>query len=167
MPTLTQERLKELLHYNLDTGIFTWKARRSQRAEKGSVAGSKHTKGYVIIGIDRKLYRAHRLAFLYVNGAMPDDQVDHINHVRDYNAWANLRESTGKENSCNQSMRCTNTSGVMGVSWYKLRSKWLAIIQAEGKSLNLGYFNKKEDAIAARQAAAIRYGYHENHGCVR
>lgn len=88
---LTQKRLKKLLYYNPDTGIFTWKI-NSRRSLKDAPAGNLHPSGYIRIGIDSKEYRAHRLAFLYMEGYIPENDVDHINRVRDDNRWKNLRE---------------------------------------------------------------------------
>ena len=120
---ITQERLKELLHYDPESGLFTWKVLRTGNAKVGSVAGSSNICGYINIKIDGILHCAHRLAFLYVNGAMPKE-VDHINHLRSDNSFKNLRSVSRKENSVNQIKRRSNTSGVMGVTWYKKSGKW-------------------------------------------
>ena len=99
---ITQTRLKELLNYDPISGIFTWKTSRGGR-KPGSIAGTKCIhKGYITIQIDGTLYRAHRLAFLYMIGRLPEDQVDHIDRCKDNNAWSNLRECTQAENQLNK-----------------------------------------------------------------
>lgn len=153
---LSQERLKSLLHYCPDTGVFTHiKARQS--VVVGSIAGTVTEYGYVRIHIDGKIYLAHRLAWLYVNGDFPPEQIDHINRVRTDNRICNLRMATIAENAQNQSMRSTNTSGHIGVSWYKPYQKWESYIKVNNKQIKLGYFTDLSEAIAARKTAEIKY----------
>ena len=160
---ITQERLKELLRYCPDTGIFTW-AKSRTKAVIGKEAGSLTYEGYIEIKLDAVAYRAHRLSFLYMDGALPEFHVDHKNHKRSDNSWANIRRVSSKENSRNRSISNRNTSGFVGVCWYADRGKWRVQIGVDGKSIKLGEFTKKHDAINARKAANIKYGYHENHG---
>lgn len=160
---LTQEELKELLHYDPDTGGFTRKVSESNRVKVGDVAGWR-SEGYIRMRVRGKFYFAHRLAFLYMTGEWPEDQIDHINHIRDDNRWCNLREVSNQENHKNKPKRKDNTSGVTGVCWDKTNKKWWAQIKAEGKVKNLGCFTSKEDAIKARKEAEIKYGFHDNHG---
>jgi hypothetical protein len=98
MTELTQERLKELLHYDPETGIFTNLTQRGGHAKKGAVAGTKNSIGYVCIRIDYDQYRAHRLAWLYVYGEFPEKFIDHMNEIRDDNRIINLRLATHQEN---------------------------------------------------------------------
>lgn len=161
---ITQERLTELLHYNQDTGIFTWKVSLSNRVQVGHVVGEHITRGYKEISIDNKPYRAHRLAFLYMTGAFPINTVDHINHIRGDNRWGNLRDVSHCDNHKNQTIRRTNTSGHTGVYWNKQRTMWQSYITVNGKMLYLGRFINKDCAIAARKAAENKYNFHENHG---
>lgn len=100
---LTQQLLKQNLMYDPDSGIFTWVIRPAHCIRIGDVAGYKNPEGYVKIGILGKIYSAHHLAFLYMNGSVPDGIVDHINRVRYDNRWVNLRVVTAKENSTNTS----------------------------------------------------------------
>jgi hypothetical protein len=79
---LTQERLKHLLHYNPDTGVFTWVQRASKSVRVGNSAGSKNKSGYIDIRIDKSLHKAHRLAWLYIYGVCPNGKIDHINNVK-------------------------------------------------------------------------------------
>ena len=160
---MNQERLKELLHYDPDTGVFTWlQAVRSVKA--GDVAGRDHHRGYRQIGIDGEVYMAHRLAWLYVNGEFPQEQIDHINHKRNDNRLANLRPASAEENSRNQSPRKTNKSGFAGVHWQENRNRWQVTIRANGKMKHLGRYTSLMAAVNVRRAAELKYGYHENHG---
>lgn len=171
---LTQKYLKECVHYNPKTGVFTWKERPREHFKNDSTAKGWNTRRsgtkagnlheYWQIRINYMYYYHHRLAFLYMTGKWPKDQVDHINHDRADNRWINLREATGQENHKNEIFRKTNTSGFTGVSHCKRYNKWTTRIMVNGKYKNLGYFDDKQDAIKARKTANIKYGFHENHG---
>jgi hypothetical protein len=121
------------------------------------VAGSVNGEGYLLIKLQRRSYKAHRLAWLYVCGVWPEDQLDHINRNRSDNRISNLREVTNKQNLQNAGKYSHNTSGHSGVSWHKQRSKWVAQIKHNHKVIHLGYFTNIEDAIAARKAAEKLY----------
>ena len=165
MDTLTQKELKENLHYNADSGVFTWVKAKSNRVNVGAVAGSiNNSTGYMRIKINGKIYQAHRLAFLYIEGKFPVDDTDHINHSRDDNRFSNLRQATGVENGRNKSLSKNNKSGFTGVFWDKARNKWKAYININGKSKHLGCFTDIDEAIACRKRANVEFGYHENHG---
>ena len=149
---LTQERLKELLHYNPDTGVFIWRISR-RGVKQGKIAGSISSDGYLFIGIDCRLYRAHRLAWLYITGEFPRHQIDHINHDRDDNRICNLRDVSMGENSRNRRKDPRNTSGHTGVYWLKAKKKWQASIKNRGKHYHFGWFCDIEDAKAASKKA--------------
>ena len=164
-PMLTQERLKELLSYNPETGVFTWLTSGAGR-RKDLVAGSLHnTRGYIVLCINGfgKL-QAHRLAWLYVYGKNPNGEIDHINHIRNDNRISNLRSVDKKDNCKNKSMLKTNTSGFTGVSWNKSQCKWEAHISSNNKKIHLGFFIEFNSAKDARIKAEQKYEYHENHG---
>jgi len=161
---LTQKKLKELLHYNPETGLFTRLVHRSSNATIGRIAGCANLDGYIMIKIGKRLYSAHRLAFLYITGEWPADQMDHVNHIRDDNKWLNLNPVSSSENSRNVSMRKNNTSGIVGVFWDKSKNRWVAQIRKSRKQVNIGAFKDKFEAICARKSADHKYGYHENHG---
>ncbi|MCK5236051.1 MAG: HNH endonuclease [Deltaproteobacteria bacterium] len=162
---LTQERLKEILDYNSETGIFVWIKLSGRRASIGDIAGSFHDgTGYIRIGIDGKNNQAHRLAWLYVYGDLPLGQIDHINHIRTDNRIENLRAVSSQENSRNCVMRSANTSGFTGVYWSRQRNKWKAQIMIDGKCIYLGSFTTISEAITARSSANHKYGFHRNHG---
>ena len=160
---LTQDRLKELLDYNPETGKFRWiKCKRKDLI--GKIAGGSVGIGYIGIMIDYKHYRSHRLAWFYMTGFWPKDQIDHINHIRDDNRFVNLREATQIDNLKNLRMRDSNISGVMGVSWDKRRNKWRASIKVNGKSMTIGRFEDFNNAVSARKSAEYKHGFHVNHG---
>jgi hypothetical protein len=155
-PVLTASRLKDLIHYNPGTGIFTWKVIKSRSANIGSVAGGVNFKGYITIGIDGKRYTAHRLAFLFMNGEFPSDEVDHANGIRIDNRWSNLREATGSENQQNHKINCNNTSGYLGVCKFTGTNRWLAQIAVNGRNKYLGLFDTPKAAHAAYLAAKAK-----------
>jgi len=160
---LAQERLKELLHYDPDTGVFTWRV--SKRGIKaGSIAGATDKHGYSIIGADKARYKAHRLAWLYVYGGFPCGEIDHEDRDKANNKIANLRDVEAIENRRNMPIPSHNTSGIVGVCWDAARGLWAARIQVNGRSINLGRFASKKEAAAARESAERQYDFHPSHG---
>lgn len=178
----TPESLRKLLRYNQETGQLFWRKRPVWLFKEGkhtaehrcNIWNTKHAgkeaftaimaSGYRFGTTFGRPYLAHRVIFAMQTGAWPKNQIDHIDHVRDDNRWKNLREATCRENSQNLTMRETNTSGICGVRWEKARKKWAAEIRMNGKTIHLGRFPDKSDVIKARQAANIKFGFHENHG---
>ncbi len=156
-PELTAEYLRSVLHYDQETGIFTRKVSTSNSVKVGDVAGCPNGDGYLLIMVQSRLYKAHRLAWLYVSGEWPEDQIDHINRNRSDNRITNLREVSHKQNQQNRSKPSNSTSGHPGVSWYKRYYKWVARITHNYKLIHLGYFTDREEAIAARKAAEKLY----------
>lgn len=154
---LTQQYLKQLLEYDPDTGIFRWRKAGRGIVRPERIAGHKNVFGYVIIGIDRETYPAHRLAWVYMNGEWPSN-LDHINGNKVDNRIANLRQATKRQNAANVGRRVDNTSGFKGVSFIKrlkgTRNPWLATMAVNGKSTYLGYFETKEAAAEAYMKAA-------------
>ena len=161
--TVSKEQLKELLIYAPDTGIFTWKVSRGT-AREGNIAGYKTNNGYIAIKISGIFYKAHRLAWLYIHGKFPDYEVDHLDGVKDNNRILNLRSVTHSVNGKNQRKPVNNTSGIIGVVWYKTSNKWRAQIKVEGKQIHIGYFSDIADAAKARKKTEEKYFFHENHG---
>ena len=160
---LTQEHLKSILDYNLGTGIFTWKVNKSNRCKIGNVAGWSND-GYVAIEINNKQYKAHRLAWLYVNGETPQNLIDHIDGNRSNNKISNLRESTYQTNSENYKTPKTNKSGVKNVSWYKNLNKWVVSISVKKIKKSIGYFDDIELAELVAIEARNKYrGEFANH----
>src|SRR6516162_3869256 len=151
---LSAERLRELLHYAPETGLFYWRVSRGS-AGAGVQAGKGRSGGYVVIRIDGLVHYAHRLAWLYVHGEHPTREIDHKNQNPADNSIANLRQSSHAENMRNISRR--NRSGFKGV--YRHRSKWGAQICVNGKKIHLGsYSTPREAAEAYDKAARLHHG---------
>ena len=160
---ITQSELKELLHYDPETGIFIRLISFTNKVKAGGVAGWNSSHGYIKISVKSQTYYAHRLAWLYIHGVWPK-QIDHINHNPSDNRLVNLRETTQQENAKNASMKNTNKSGVTGIHLHEPSNKWRAYITVDGKAIHLGCFSIKNDAIKTRKEAEIKYGFHANHG---
>jgi len=161
---LTRERLTELLAYDPETGEFRRVgAARPQSAHYmnkpvGYIKpGPKHDGGgYRIVTVDGRPYRAHRLAWLYMTGEWPAEDIDHINGERADNRWSNLRAASRWQNIHNMGMRDRNTSGLKGASFDKKRNKWVAQIVVNGRHHHLGRFDTAQQAADAYAAAADR-----------
>ncbi len=160
----TQKLLKELFEYKKDSGVLVRKMAATAATSVGEIAGGIDSKGYIIISVLNKRYKAHRIIWLYMTGEWPKEEIDHINHVRADNRWSNLREVSGKNNSKNMSRSKRNKSGYTGVHWNNQKNKWHVQIRANGKNKFLGLFDSIIDAANARQKANIICGYHQNHG---
>jgi hypothetical protein len=161
---LTAERLREVLNYDSDTGAFTWKqSKGNQFTKAGMRAGSVHHDGYRVARVDGKGYLEHRLAWLYINGAWPPGDLDHINRDRADSRIANLRESCDLLNGQNKSVASNNKSGARGVHWCKTYNKWRAVIRVNWKLKHIGRFNTVEEARAAYlEAAAIHHPFNSD-----
>lgn len=158
------QRLKELLTYYPDAGVFVWShakvGKGRGRIEPGTIAGSLNPyRGYIYLKIDQRMYSAHRLAYFYVNGAWPADEIDHINGDKTDNRINNLRPATRSQNGMNTRAKSRNTSGIKGVDWNKKQQRWRARIRTLKGRKDLGGFLTKEEAAAAYARAA-----HELHG---
>jgi HNH endonuclease len=153
---LTVERLRDLIAYDSETGLMTW--RRSKGAAKGgSVVGGRRPDGYMNAAVDGVLYLAHRLIWFYVTGSMPTQTIDHANGVRNDNRFANLREATYSQNSENRGPAKINSVGVKGVSVHRCTGKWQARIKHAGLAEFLGVFESIDEARAAYTKAAFRW----------
>lgn len=154
---LTATRLREVLHYNPETGKFTRLTLSGGRVA-GSVAGTKKD-GYIQIRVDGTTYKAHRLAWLYMHGEWPAWFLDHKNRDRADNRIENLREASNAENMQNRvRARRDSGSGLIGAFFNKCKSKWTSKIKVDGKVTVLGYFPTAEDAHAAYMKA--KEGFH-------
>jgi len=156
---LTADRIRELLRYDPATGVFTWKVERRRGpnnsyvfAKPGEAPGSYNAKGYWQIGVDGRNYGAHRLAFLYMTGEWPKDQVDHRDGDKANNRWANLRDATPSQNMSNRSAHANNRLGVKGV--YRKGNGYAAQIYVNRESIYLGTYPTLQEAVAIRNAAA-------------
>lgn len=157
---ITQERLKELLVYNPETGIFTNRITRSHNAKKGDIAGYiDNSNGYEYICVDNVKYRSNRLAWLYIEGYFPENDVDHKNRIKTDNRWKNLRHLSRSCNSKNICASKRNKSGVVGVCWIKRIKSWQVQIAVDGKTTHFGYYKDFVKAVRTRYNLEIKYGY--------
>lgn len=158
---LSQEFLKSILHYDEETGLFTWLVNRHSNKVAGAIAGSPKD-GYLVIHIERQNHRAHILAWLYVYGEYPQE-IDHKDRDKTNNQLANLRQTTRSLNAQNRNPQSRNTSGVAGVSFSKRSKKWISQITSHGKSYYLGSFHDLDKAVSARLAAEtnLKFGVHD------
>lgn len=140
------ERIRSLLDYDPDTGVFRWREAVGGRMA-GQSAGTLHSKGYRRIKLDGRHHFAHRLAWLYVTGEWPDRAIDHMNGDKTDNRIANLRLATASENNMNMGVRRFSKTGLKGVS--PQRKKYMAQISANGKRHYLGLFQTPEEAHQA------------------
>ncbi|MCP5006232.1 MAG: HNH endonuclease [Planctomycetes bacterium] len=175
-----REILNNLLKYEPDTGKLYWRSRTPSLFENnkrsaehlcnmwnarfsGKEAFIKINKGYKMGRIFAEQYSAHRIIWKMVTDNDPNE-IDHINRDRADNKFENLRSVSHQENHQNLPLHKNNTSGIVGVDWDKARNKWRAQIKVNTKTVQIGRFSSKQDAIAARQQAEIEHGFHKNHG---
>jgi hypothetical protein len=150
------DEVRSLLDYDPETGIFRWEKAQSNRVKVGQRTGCLCHYGYQIIGINGRVYRAARLAWLIMTGEWPSVYIDHVNGDRADDRWVNLREATPSDNMCNRKRQSHNTSGHVGVSFEKQRGLWRARITKNGRTLDLGFFPTSEAAAGARRAELDR-----------
>lgn len=156
---ITADRLRELIEYDPLTGQFRWAiSRHGVRA--GDLCGRLSVLGYREIGVEYRLYRANRLAWLYMTGEWPAGDVDHINRDKADNRWCNLRLATRSQNSANVAKAARRgESDYLGVTFDKSRGKWRAQIRIGGRKVNLGrYADPIEAARAYDEAACMEFG---------
>jgi hypothetical protein len=162
LPSLA--RLNELLSYEPETGVLTWKTQpTTSRANigfnnkcGGKVAGTIGAKGYLTVGIGKSYYLAHRIIWKIMTGADPVDQVDHEDTDRLNNRWLNLRPTENGPNVQNSKLRVDNSSGVKGVHWDAQHKKWRAVLTTNGVSVRLGRFASLEEAASVIESARMR-----------
>lgn len=172
--TVTPEDLKRLLRYEPDTGKLFWLPRPVEFFKDGvgrytaaraksifdtsfanmEALTARNPSGYARGNLFGRNLMAHRAAFCLMTGAWPENQIDHINGVRDDNRWANLREATNQQNQYNASSAKGSFSRFVGVSLCKRSLRWTAYICPDGTKIHLGNFRTEEDAARARDAAA-------------
>lgn len=180
---LNQDIVRELLDYDSETGLLTWKERdikwfkdtvkksakhacnqwNSKNAGKEALRNISKSTGHKCGAIFYKLYKAHRIIWLWVTGKWPKEQIDHLNRIRHDNRWNNLREVTNQENQKNKNPQKNNSSGRNGV--YKLANgDYQVSIGVNGKSIYVGYAHSFEEAVKLREEADLKYEFSNKHG---
>jgi len=180
---LTPELLRQLLDYDPETGLLTWKRRgpewfsdgyrtaqgrannwNRKWAGKSALNHLYAASGYRSGAVLEVPIQAHRAAYMVYHGVRISGSIDHINGRKEDNRICNLRDVTSQENCRNAALYSSNKSGCPGVMWDQSRRRWDAKINFDGKQRRLGRFKLKADAVAARKAAELEHGYHANHG---
>lgn len=151
---ITQKRLKELVYYNEETGLFSRKMKKSHNAKCGYIGHG----GYVRISVDNQQYYAHRLAWLYMYGDMPKE-IDHIDNNPSNNSKNNLRSVSHKTNQRNMKLHKHSKSGVSGVFFDKKLNKWISYITVDGKRKHIGCFVQKQEAVNSRKEHEKKHGF--------
>jgi hypothetical protein len=152
---INQQTLHATLMYDPETGIFTNRFTRHYKSVEGDVAGAIDALGYVIIKLFGESYKAHRLAFLYMEGSFPEEDTDHINRIRSDNRWVNLRRASTSQNLMNRPVFSNNKTGFTGV-FKRENGKFRVYVDADGSRTNGGTFTNYEDAVACRDELAGR-----------
>ena len=159
---LSHARLKELFAYDPETGLLTRNVAVGSVRAGTVTAGSTDQYGYKKIDVDKCTYLVHRLVWFYMTEKWPDHQIDHLDHDRSNNRWANLREATVAQNNQNAKLSRANTSGIKGVNWCKASQKWRAEVKHNGER-TYGYFHSTEEA--AEFVKTVREKHHEGYAC--
>lgn len=181
---LTQEIVQELLDYDPETGLFFWKERQPKWFKEGVFSKERNAKvwnskyagkeastlgknGYKIISVFKKRNYAHRLAWLFTFGNLPDSHIDHINGNSIDNRIENLREVDNQENHLNMKLSIKNKSGIPGITWNVQKKKWQASIYHKGIKYFLGYSSDLDNLTKLRREKEKLLGFHINHGRVK
>lgn len=164
---VTQAELAERLSYNPETGHLTWIAKgASRKIVVGSRAGSVSKRGHRVMNLNGSVYPEHHIIWRLHTGSWPEGNIDHIDHDEQNNSFANLRDVSKAVNNRNQSKRVDNTSGHPGV-WISKRNgakQFIAEVFHDKVRVHRSSHYSLTEAIAARQAKLIEFGFHSNHG---
>ena len=185
MGRVTPDMLRQLIRYEPDTGKMFWMPRgpgwfSCNEAMKSTMVASWNSRfagspalhvldtgGYFSGYLLGRKSRAHRVAYAIYHDKWPEGFIDHINGIRTDNRAQNLRAVSRTENAHNSRLAINNTSGRTGVAYRDDTNRWVASIDADRKRISLGSFSSRDDAVAARIAAELKYGFHPNHGMAR
>jgi hypothetical protein len=154
---------KEVLQYEPETGLFYWLVQYSNRIRVGGVAGCVRKDGYIQIGVNKSRIFAHRLAWYFIHGELPDE-IDHINHNRQDNRIENLRTACHAINKKNRTAQRNNTSGMSNVWFDKRDGVWVFTVKVDGVQHHLARSKSFDEVVAVRDPIMKKLGFHENHG---
>lgn len=159
---ITAERLREVLSYDPETGLFVSVLLRKGAPPVGEICGGPNADGYIQLTIDGVFYLGHVLAWFWMTGEWPDRKIDHKNLMKGDNSWNNLRKATNSQNCFNRPIQTNNKSGFKGVAFFKgdkypRKKPWCAEISAYGKRVWMAYFATPEEAAAARAIAVKQF----------
>lgn len=173
---LNQEIVKELLDYNPETGILTWKERDIKWFKKTSKrspewkannwnsknAGnqaftSENSFGHKEGRIFGNHFLSHRIIFLWMYGRWPVG-IDHLNRIPNDNRIVNIQECTQEVNMKNKGLQSNNKTGKAGIRLTK-NGKYRATINVNKNTKHLGYFASFNEACRIREKAETEYGY--------
>lgn len=160
---VTQEFLRKTFEYNPETGEWKWNIKFISRGRLSKRYGKRvgcisPSNGYWYISIGNRTYQSSRLAFLYMEGYLPENQVDHINRIRHDDRWCNLRHVSASCNNRNVLTRKTNTSGITGVCYHKTEKKWVCFIHNNGTRIYKSY-KEFDAAVMCRWELEKKYQY--------
>ena len=164
---ISMEEFRKYVSYDPETGKFTRiriyndDPRRFQ--EIGNITGNPTSRGYLEISVGYTKFSAHKLAWYFVYGEEPSENIDHVDGDKQNNKIDNLRLHTPLENMRNRGVNKNNTTGYNGV-YLTSSGKHRARIKVNGKLIGLGTFVNFEDAVTARKEANKVYGFDDNHG---
>ena len=162
---LTQDLIAKVLKYDSTTGVLIWTTNlHSKRVVPNSRAGTLKPSGYRQVSLLGGTYLEHHLIWFIQTGQWPTGQIDHIDQVRDNNAWHNLRQVTKAENARNRTRNPNSKLGEHGIWLNQRTNKYVAEITLNGKKVYQKSFDDIDEAIEARKAKSLELGFHENHG---
>ena len=156
MTELTAEKVRELLDYDQATGLFNWRVDVARNRKAGQLAGSLSTQGYVVITINGRTYKAHRLAWVHFYGHWPTSILDHINQNRSDNRIVNLRLADPIINGKNRKPN-KGREGLTGATFVQSRQRWVASIMVDKRRVHLGSFITHQEAVKAYAAAKEKF----------
>lgn len=162
---ITFEEASNLLDYDPNLGLLTWREKPSKRVLLSAKVGHLEKHGYMTVKLHGRKYGYHRIAWLLFYREWPKNQIDHKDQDPTNNRISNLREANSAQNLQNRKTPKNNTTGVKGCSWSPAYGQFRVRFQKDGKSIHVGYFNSIEEAnIAAKIARSKHFGEFANHG---
>ncbi len=153
---LTAQKLREILHYDPDTGVWTWLVALSSTRGIGSIAGTVSVHGYRIITYRGEKYRSGKLAWLYMTGEWPTQEIDHDDRDKLNDRWGNLFDRSRSQNALNRDLQSNNFSGTRGIHFDTVRGKWNVQVKKDNVTHYIGRYDDYDEAVAARDEAASR-----------